>query len=418
MTDTVTEQDVVEVETTTEAPTNNGGNVTPLNEKFNIDLRESMEARMVERTRETQTAVVALVSRVHHFQLGPPGVAKSLLVRTLVDHIDGFGPEDYFERLLTRFSTPEEVFGPPSLHALKQDVYKRNIHGMLPTAKIAFVDEIFKANSSILNSLLAAMNERVFYNDVPIDIPLSTMFSASNELPQGEELDAMYDRIHFRHIMRPIQEPGNFIQMLKGQIAGPVVPVVTWEEVETAQDQVKAVVVPDDVLEAFNTLRNNLKAQGIEPTDRRFAQCLQIVRGTAWLDGRGTADIDDMKLLRHVLWTTQAEIPHVERLVLELANPLDKEAMDLMEQVEKLAVELDDAIKNSDNKQALHKKGIELHGKLERAKAELDTLQKRSEKANRKSDVMAQLETRLLGVIRTLLKEIFRIDPNSGTANP
>jgi MoxR-like ATPase len=376
-----------------------------LPEKF-VDLRDAMDARLVERTRETLTAVTAIISGTHHFQLGSPGTAKSLSVRTLVDHID-------FEVLMTKFSTPEEVFGPVSVKGLENDVYRRQTDGYLPTSKFAFVDEIFKANSSVLNALLWIMNERKFRNDGQIlDVPLVSLFCASNELPQGEELDALYDRIHFRHIIRPIQEPGNFVQMLKGQIAGSPGKILTIEEILQARDEAKLVVIPEDVLEAMNTLRSNLRKEGIEPTDRRFNECLKIIRATAWLADRATADIDDMKLLRHVLWTSQDELPIVERLVLELANPLDKEAMDLLEQVEKLATELDEVIRDADNNQVRNKKGIELHGKLERAKSDLDALNKRQAKTGRKSEIVTELEQRLLSVTRTLLKEIFRIEAN------
>lgn len=382
-----------------------------LPQKF-VALRDAIDSRLVERSKETLTAVTAVVSGTHHFQLGVPGTAKSLSVRTLVDHID-FGDDaaTYFEVLMTKFSTPEEVFGPVSVKGLEQDVYRRQTEGYLPTSKFAFVDEIFKANSSVLNSLLWIMNERKFRNDGQIlDVPLVSLFCASNELPQGEELEALYDRIHFRHIVRPIQEQGNFIQMLKGQIAGEPDKILTIEEVSQARTEAMAINVPDDVLEALNSLRLNLRKEGIEPTDRRFAECLKIIRATAWMAGRTDADIDDMRLLRHVLWTTQDEQNVVERLVLELANPLDKEAMDLLEQVEKLAAELDDVIRDADNKQVRNKKGIELHGKLERAKKDLDSLNKRVDKTGRKSEIVTQLEQRLLGVTRTLLKEIFRIE--------
>lgn len=381
-----------------------------------VALRDAIDSRLVERSKETLTAVTAVISGTHHFQLGPPGTAKSLSVRTLVDHVD-FGDDaaTYFEVLMTKFSTPEEVFGPVSVKGLEQDVYRRQTDGYLPTAKFAFVDEIFKANSSVLNALLWVMNERKFRNDGEIhDVPLVSLFCASNELPQGEELEALYDRIHFRHIVRPIQEQGNFIQMLKGQIAGTPTKILTIEEVIQARKDAMATNVPDDVLEALNSLRSNLRKEGIEPTDRRFAECLKIIRATAWLAGRVDADIDDMRLLRHVLWTTQDEQSTVERLVLELANPLDKEAMDLLEQVEKLATELDEVIRDADNKQVRNKKGIELHGKLERAKAELDALNKRVDKTGRKSEIVTQLEQRLLGVTRTLLKEIFRIEAQPG----
>ncbi|HTP29485.1 MAG TPA: AAA family ATPase, partial [Anaeromyxobacteraceae bacterium] len=122
---------------------------------------------------------------------GSPGTAKSALARTISRAFQAA----YFERLVTKFTTPEELFGPISLKALEQDHYRRVTAGMLPEAQIAFIDEIWKANSAILNALLAVMNERVFHNDgAPCTCPLITLFGASNELPDGKELEATFDR--------------------------------------------------------------------------------------------------------------------------------------------------------------------------------------------------------------------------------
>ena len=136
--------------------------------------------------------------------IGPPGTAKSALARAIAQAFSG----NYFERLLTKFSTPEELFGPVSPKALEQDKFSRVISGKLPEAEFAFVDEVFKANSAILNSLLTLVNERVFHNDgAPIKCPLVTMFGASNELPEGKELEALFDRFLLRfdvgYLLRP-----------------------------------------------------------------------------------------------------------------------------------------------------------------------------------------------------------------------
>ena len=105
----------------------------------------------------------------------------------------------FFERLLTRFSVPEELFGPLSMRGLENDLYVRQTEGYLPTATVAFVDEVFKANSAILNSLLTILNERLFDNGAErVKVPLLCLVGASNELPESEELDALYDRFLLR----------------------------------------------------------------------------------------------------------------------------------------------------------------------------------------------------------------------------
>ena len=149
-------------------------------------LRTELNQHFPERGSVIDGALMAVLAGEHVLLLGPPGTAKSALVRAIAQAFGG----TYFERLMTRFSTPEELFGPISLKALEQDQFVRNSQGKLPTAEFAFVDEVFKANSAILNSLLAVVNERVFHNDGagPVPVPLVSLFGASNELPEGKEL--------------------------------------------------------------------------------------------------------------------------------------------------------------------------------------------------------------------------------------
>src|SRR6476620_7309453 len=158
-------------------------------------LRNSLVSRFPERETVIDGTLCAVLASEHVLLLGPPGTAKSALARAIAQAFSG----EYFERLLTKFSTPEELFGPISLKALERDEFSRVISGKLPEAEFAFVDEIFKANSAILNSLLTLVNERVFHDDgVPVRVPLVTMFGASNELPEGKELEALFDRFILR----------------------------------------------------------------------------------------------------------------------------------------------------------------------------------------------------------------------------
>ena len=140
-------------------------------------LQQEMEAHLFERREELEGLLLALLSRQHLLLIGPKGAAKSLMIRLLASSIDG---AKYFERLLTRFTLPDELFGPVSISALKKDRFSRLTRGYLPEAHFAFLDEIWKANSSILNSLLSLINERLFYNDGEVlQCPLETLMGAS-----------------------------------------------------------------------------------------------------------------------------------------------------------------------------------------------------------------------------------------------
>ena len=175
-------------------------------------IRAQLQARFLERDDVVHGLLAALVAREHVLVLGPPGTAKSMLAAELCSRVDG---ASLFSWLLTRFSTPEELFGAISLKALEDDRYVRVTDGRLPEAHIAFLDEVFKANSAILNSLLALMNERVFHNGgVANPTPLQTLVGASNELPEGEELDALFDRFLLRFWVPYLAERRNVRRLL------------------------------------------------------------------------------------------------------------------------------------------------------------------------------------------------------------
>src|SRR5258706_16379835 len=176
-------------------------------------IREELNHNFQERAEPVDGALCALLSGSHVLIIGPPGTAKSMLADELCRRIDG---ANYFQWLLTRFTTPEEIFGAVSLKALEQDDYRRVTSRKLPEAHIAFLDEIFKANSSILNSILTLINERLFHNGKEIvHVPLLTLFGASNELPEEEELTALYDRFLLRFVVGYIAEDFRFLRMLQ-----------------------------------------------------------------------------------------------------------------------------------------------------------------------------------------------------------
>jgi MoxR-like ATPase len=179
--------------------------VSSLKERL-ADLLGDLEAGLVERRRQVRLALLAALAGEHTLLIGPPGTAKSELARRL--HL-AFEEASYFERLLTRFSVPEELFGPLSISALEQDRYERQTAGYLPQASIAFIDEVFKANSAILNALLTLLNERKFDNGAGRqDCPLISVIGATNEVPAGEVAEAFFDRFLVRLPVAPVSVDG------------------------------------------------------------------------------------------------------------------------------------------------------------------------------------------------------------------
>ena len=167
---------------------------------------EALEHGLVERCQTVRLCFLSALAGEHTLLIGPPGTAKSELARRL--HT-AFRDASYFERLLTRFSVPEEIFGPLSIKALEEDRYERHTAGFLPEASIAFIDEVFKANSAILNALLTLLNERQFDNGAGRqNCPLISVIGATNDVPEDEVAEAFFDRFLVRLPVAPVSAAG------------------------------------------------------------------------------------------------------------------------------------------------------------------------------------------------------------------
>ncbi|CAD7700318.1 unnamed protein product, partial [Ostreobium quekettii] len=260
--------------------------------------------------------------------------AKSELARRMSSLCEG----RYFERLLTRFSVPEELFGPLSMTGLENDLYVRKIDGYLPTAEIAFVDEIFKANSAILNALLTILNERLFDNgNERLPAPLLCLVGASNELPESEELDALYDRFLIRRQVSQVSS-GQLARLARlaagrkdameddaasenGASSPEGVGKISMDQFRnTAEEAYEAVDVPESVIDILTSLRDHLQDKCEPPiyvSDRRFMKAVQMLQVAAHADGRTEVNEYDALLLEHVFGNRPDDSQKVRSYVLE-----------------------------------------------------------------------------------------------------
>ncbi|MFN3201596.1 MAG: AAA family ATPase [Bradymonadia bacterium] len=280
-----------------------------LSTRFNA-LGQWLKGRFIERDDTVDAALCALVAGQHVLLVGPPGTAKSQLAAGLCDAIEG---AQRFQWLLTRFTTPEELFGPVSLKSLEIDRYQRLTAGKLPESHVVFLDEVFKASSAILNTLLTVLNERKFHNGLEAQpVPLLTLFGAANELPEDDDLLALYDRFLVRLVVDYVEEDFRFLKLLglDGQADDP--PALTLDEIHQAQADAQTLDVPQDVLYDVVALRAGLKERGITVSDRRWRQCLGLMRAQAWLQGRPQVSSTDLRVLRHTLWSSPDERDEVK----------------------------------------------------------------------------------------------------------
>lgn len=287
-------------------------------------LRQELRTCFKERDEEIDGLLVALLSKHHILLIGPRGTAKSLMIRTLASAITG---AKYWEKLLTKFSLPEEVLGPIDIKALQESKFQRVIDGHLPTAHFAFCDEIFKCSSSLLNSLLSIINERIFHNDgEPVHVPLECMMGASNEIPTSDaSLSALYDRFLIRYSVKYVAEDSAFREMLK--MPEPKVSVqITFDEIHQAQQEVASMVTPDSVLEAIIEIRKQLNKEGIIPSDRRYRESIKLVKAYAYLSGCKQVSTDHLSILVNAYWDAPEHIAVVQRVVLSVSNPLQRTA--------------------------------------------------------------------------------------------
>ena len=323
-------------------------------ERFKQLLGE-MNRGIYEKETEISLSLLAALAGESIILLGPPGVAKSMVARQLKT---AFRDAQSFEYLMSRFSTPDEIFGPVSIQKLKtSDTYERAMEGYLPTADVVFLDEIWKAGPAIQNTLLTVINEKIFRNgNREMHLPLKLLVAASNELPaKGEGLEALWDRFVIRIESRPIKLEKNFRAMLLDSHADFLGPTdftdstdfsgftgglghadfadnadfsdlkITSEEYAEWAEKICKIGVKEEVLDAISAIRKSLRAVNVDEaaerrniyvSDRRWKNIVRLLRTSAFMQDREEVDICDLLPIYHCLWQEPEEGDAIRNIVI------------------------------------------------------------------------------------------------------
>ncbi len=294
-------------------------------------LLGALSTDLHEREEVVRLGLLAAVAGESLFLLGPPGTGKSLIARRLQQ---AFRNARTFSYLMGRFSTPDEVFGPLSIRALREhDRYERSIVGYLPDADVVFLDEIWKASPPIQNALLTALNERRFRNGTEeISIPMKVFVGASNELPdEGDDAAAFWDRFVVRLVVEPVRSAESFASML-GETADPYRSVVdeeiriTQAEFDRLREAEAAISIPPNVVALISAIRDSLARGGDQSpplyvSDRRWKRIASLLRMSALLHGRDRVEPIDCAIIKACAWSAAADRPRVDQVVAhELAS--------------------------------------------------------------------------------------------------
>lgn len=305
----------------------------PLKPRFDA-IRRELDQKFLAKEEIIRLMLISAIAGEHMVLIGPPGTAKSALIRAFAKLIDA----SYFEYLLTRFSEPNELFGPVDIQSFRAGSYRRVVTNMLPEAEIVFLDEAFKANSAILNSLLTLLNERRFNNGAQLmRVPLISLFAASNEVPSSDNLDAIFDRFllrvhsdnldsyHFHELMTkglaleraalkeastpPAKTTGAVpapppLPMLRDN-GGALMPragaILSAADLHDCQRTLlERIEFPEEFLATYKGLCFQLRGEGITLSDRRVVRLLKLFAASALLDGRSRTNDGDLFILRHV----------------------------------------------------------------------------------------------------------------------
>lgn len=292
--------------------------------RFNVSNR--LKQDFVGKDQIIDLMLLCAIAREHLLLVGPPGTAKSELVKRFVLLLGARkDSSDLFEYLLTRFTEPNEIFGPVNIKEFQAGTFVRNINRALPQARIAFLDEVFKANSAILNALLTILNERFFFNGLEqVDVPLISVYGATNDVPESGELAALYDRFLLRvrtdnldeRRFRELLDAGWSMERERIRLgrSEEMMPVLdSLDQLQGVYDALEQIDM-EPIFDDYRELIRQIRAEGISVSDRRAIKLLKLIAAATLLRGEQQASPTDLWVLLHI-WNKPEQIATLQAIV-------------------------------------------------------------------------------------------------------
>lgn len=295
-------------------------------------FRSSLNASFLERTDVIDGLLASVITQQNAFLFGKPGTGKSELVRAVSNGFDG---SKFFGYLLSPTTDPSELFGPVAVSKLLKDEYTRDVTGYLPSANIAFLDELFRGSSAVLNSLLTILNERTFNNGKDLlKTPIQSIVAATNSFPQEESLQAFCDRFLFRPTVETLSKPTSkrlIDQWTLGFQQRPEIKSdLTYEDLITLQKEAKLIQIDEEFLDRFGQVIELLGSRGINISDRRRVQILRFMRGWALVQGDDTLYAEHLhRSLVHIVYETTDDISVIKEVLLQAIPTAEKQITDI-----------------------------------------------------------------------------------------
>ncbi|MCA6584529.1 MAG: MoxR family ATPase, partial [Pseudanabaena sp. M34BS1SP1A06MG] len=286
-------------------------------------LREELQNVYLDRSEAIDLILVGLLAKMHIFLGGKPGTGKTELAKAVSDAITG---TTFFHYLMTKTTVAEEVLGAPDLAELQKGKFVRDTEAMLPEAHLALMDEIGKANSIVRNSALGLMNEREFLNGKnKLQSPLITMIGCSNELLDGEEDGAFWDRLSLRYMVDYLGDEDLRTLLLRktSNIAAPqITTLLSLAELEQMQTAVKNVPFPVPAIDSLIDLQRELKKENYIVSTRKYVQIVTILKAYTYLQEEAEVSEDSFEILNHVIWNHPKEQTQIRKIIAKVGNPV------------------------------------------------------------------------------------------------